>query len=244
MAKATPKKHNHRADPISKIPKQDKQTTEDKAPPKRSHLYTDETPDTTLHGAGFKDADAARRTIALVSKRSLTYQWQAINTMYNRARHHPSKTEDIQAAQTVLHTWLEDTYPRQRRERRAFRPLLSKKTVEAFLPLLRLEQVRGGGGGVDTTFAEMYVGLGPRRRLANTLVDEGRPGEADWDRAREDALAGLVPEGGGGGDDDEEKEEEEGLWGEDGRPSGSHLGLIAWAWSPVSEYKLLRLIRG
>jgi hypothetical protein len=51
--------------------------------PKDSHLYTDDNPETTLHGTGFKDSDAAKHTIKLVSKRSLTYQFQTINTMYD-----------------------------------------------------------------------------------------------------------------------------------------------------------------
>jgi hypothetical protein len=49
---------------------------------KDSHLYTDDNPETTLHGTGFKDTEAAKHTIELVSKRSLTYQFQTINTMY------------------------------------------------------------------------------------------------------------------------------------------------------------------
>lgn len=50
--------------------------------PKDSHLYTDDNPETTLHGTGFKDSETAKHTIDLVNKRSLTYQFQTINTMY------------------------------------------------------------------------------------------------------------------------------------------------------------------
>ncbi|ROW08271.1 hypothetical protein VMCG_03154 [Cytospora schulzeri] len=184
MAKTKSKKQNNRADPISKKVKEAKESKEAKDQPKRSHLYTDETPETAIQGAGFKDAETAKKTISLVSKRSLTYQWQTINTMYNRAKHHPKKTKDIEAAQAVFQTWLKETYPKEKREQRSFKPL-SKKTVEAFLPLL--EQTEG----IDTTFADMYVNLEARKRLANTLVDEKEPGEPDWDRTRTDALAKL-----------------------------------------------------
>lgn len=206
----------------------------------------------------------------MVSKRSLIYQWQTINTMYNRAKQHPRKTKGIEAAQAVFEAWLKETYPQKKREQRAFKPLLSKKTVEALLPLL-LE--RAGEDGIDTNFAEMYVNLGPRKRLANTLVDDGEPEGPDWDRARTDALSGLVAEGEeeGATDVDEKADQDEDgngdgdrdgdrdgngngngngngdggkkLWGEDGRPSRDHLSLIAWAWSPVSESKLLKTIR-
>lgn len=235
MAKATSRKQNNRADPISKKAKEAKEAKETKNQPRRSHLYTDETPETAIQGAGFKDAETAKKTISLVSKRSLTYQWQTINTMYSRAKHHPNKTKDIEAAQAVFQGWLRETYPRQKREQRAFKPL-SKKTVEAFLPLLERAD------GIDTAFAQMYVNLEARKRLANTLVDEKEPGEPDWDRTRTDALARLVPEE-KDGDHDGQVADDNKLWGEDGRPTEDHLRLIAWAWSPASEYKLLKSIK-
>jgi hypothetical protein len=156
-------------------------------------------------------------------------QRQAIHTMYNRAKHHPKRTDDIKAAQAVFEKWLSETYPQAKKEQREFKPVLAKKTVEAALPLLKQAK------GVDTTFADIYVELETRKRLANTLVDESQPGEADWDRARTTALNELVPEG---DDIGEEK-----LWGEDGKPSTYHLSLIAWAWTPTTEYKLLKALR-
>lgn len=192
--------------------------------PKDSHLYTDDNPSTTLHGTGFKDADAAEKTIALVSQRSLTYQFQTINTMYNRAKHHPHHTVDIDKAIAVFQTWLKKTYPAAKQAQRDFKPVLSKKIVQALLE--RLEQTKG----VNTEFARFYVELEPRKRLANTLVDPEKPEEEDWDVRRGRALEKLVPEG-------TEPDEEE-LWDEDGGPSDKHLKLVAWAWSPVSERKL------
>lgn len=68
MAKATSKKQNSRANPLSKSGKE----ARDSKDPKQSHLYTDDNPETTLKGTGFKDVETANKTIALVSKRSLT----------------------------------------------------------------------------------------------------------------------------------------------------------------------------
>lgn len=154
------------------------------------------------------------------------YQWQTINTMYNRAKHHPKKTKDMEAAIGVFSKWLNETYKEQKAAQRVFKPL-PKKTMELFLPDLKAAK------GVDTTFADMYVRLEPRKKLANVLVDDKAPGEADWDRTRVDALSKLVP--------DEANDVDAGeLWSEDGVPSRYHLSLIAWAWSPLSEYKLLK----
>lgn len=72
MAKAKSKKQNNRADPISKKskgkPKPEGKAeveVEDVKPakdPKDSHLYTDDNPETTLQGTGFKDAATADKT--------------------------------------------------------------------------------------------------------------------------------------------------------------------------------------
>lgn len=146
--------------------------------------------------------------------------------MYNRAKHHPKKTADMDGAIAVFEKWLKETYKEQKAAQRVFKPL-PKKTVELFLPELH------EATGVDTTFADMYVKLEPRKRLANVLVDDTKPGEPDWDQTRLDALSKLVPDG-------EEGVDEDALWEKDGVPSQYYLSLIAWAWSPLSEYKLLK----
>lgn len=225
---AKPKKAAAQSKATNPIAKKEK-AAKDKDP-KPSHLYTDDNPATTLHGTGFKDAQTAHHTIELVSKRSLTYQYQAINTMYNRAKSHPHKTEDIEAAIDVFKTWVKETYPKQKADMRSFKPLLSKKTVDLFLDQLKAAK------GVDTEFAEVYVGLEARKRLANTLVDETKPGESDWERTRYDHLCKLVPENG-------EKTDDADLWDGSGKPSKYHLDLISWAWSPLSERKLLGTVK-
>lgn len=71
MAKATSKKQNNRADPLSKKGKEAKTEKEEKAKspdkkkekdPKQSYLYTDDNRETTLKGTGFKDAETANKT--------------------------------------------------------------------------------------------------------------------------------------------------------------------------------------
>lgn len=72
--KAMPKKQNNRADPISNKGKEAKPVEEKETKPgkekdpKASHLYTDDNPETTLTGTGFKDAATATNT----SKSQLT----------------------------------------------------------------------------------------------------------------------------------------------------------------------------
>lgn len=99
----------------------------------------------------------------------------------------------------------------------------------------------------NSTFAEIYTTLPKGKKLGNVLVDESQPGEADWEIRRYQALDRIVPEG---MEEEKEKEKEEEekekgrswkelLWDEEGKVSEWHLSMIAWAWSPVSERKLV-----
>lgn len=49
----------------------------------KSKLYADDHPTLSLKGTGFKDAQTANKTIRLIEKRSLKYQYDVVNTMYN-----------------------------------------------------------------------------------------------------------------------------------------------------------------
>ena len=86
--------------------------------PKDSHLYTDDNPSTTIHGTGFKDEATAHKTLDLIKNRSLTYQFQTVNTMFYRAKHHPSMkkgisggagTKGMEEAMAIFREWLDVT---------------------------------------------------------------------------------------------------------------------------------------
>ncbi|KAK3703166.1 hypothetical protein LTR37_014643 [Vermiconidia calcicola] len=211
--------------------------------PKASHLYTDDNPSTTIQGTGFKDKAAALRTLELIERRSLIYQFQTINTMYNRAKHHPAMkkaveggagTADMREAMAVFKDWLDVTYPAERDALRAggFKPLLSKKCVERLLPRID-ESKRVSKEGKK--FAKVYCGLSKGKKLGNVLVDDSKPAEPDWERKRYEVLDELVPK---------DKEEDADawklseLWTDDRKVADQHLQLIAWAWSPVAESKI------
>ena len=61
----------------------------------KAQLYNDLHPDKSLKNTGFKDHNTAIKTIKMISKRSLRYQFDVINTMYNRAKYHPHINEDM-----------------------------------------------------------------------------------------------------------------------------------------------------
>jgi hypothetical protein len=271
MPKATrAKASSSRKDPLSKPSKEEESTSKSKSEPqpseetsdndntkpapkrssrkdtgKDSHLYTDDNPATTLHGTGFKDAATANNTLELISKRSLTYQFQTINTLFHRARNHPSvkkaKTSDgapagINEALEIFKTWLDETYPAAKAALRAagFKPLLSKTLVEKHLENITTAKGSGAINAEAADFASLYVSLPKNRRLGNVLLDDDKPGEADWEIRRYEALNKLVPEG----DEDGKGWAEDRLWDGKGGLSAEHLTLVAWGWSPVGERSL------
>lgn len=194
---------------------------------KDSHLYTDDNPATTLHGTGFANEAKALHTIELVSKRSLTYQFQTINTMYHRAKHHPSSNDNIKAAIKIFEQWLTVTYPARKREEPQ-RKLLAKDVIEKCLPLLRAKVSED-----DILWAEKYIKLERGKRLANTLMDDSKPGEADMEVIRQQVLKDLVGTGKG-------KAYKEELWLSDGSLQPKHARCLAYAINCCSIPELMR----
>lgn len=195
-----------------------------------SHLYTDDNPTTTLHGTGFKDAEAAHRTIKLVAKRSLTYQFQTINTMLHRAKHHPHKTSAMTQAISILEDWTKDY--KARKEALLTFKLLPKTVVDKYLALAESyneDQCNLDSADlINTEFATMYISLGPKKRLANTLVDPKKPEEDDWEVRRYRVLCELTRS-------QEYKHTSGDLWQKDKNPTVEHLRLLMWAYSPAAK---------
>jgi hypothetical protein len=75
------------------------------------NLYTDDNPEFTVKGVGFKDPQTARKTIEIARKtfpRDKVAQMRIIHAMYYRAKYHPNKTENIKKAMKILKDWLDD----------------------------------------------------------------------------------------------------------------------------------------
>ena len=155
----------------------------------KSHLYTDDNPATTLHGTGFKDAATAKRTVHLVSCRSLTYQMQTINTMLCRARGHPHPTAGMRDAIEVFRQWMDD-YPDRRAAVLRYK-LSTRDQVETALKLAE-ERNEDDPEAIDTSWAERYIALAKGKRLANTLMLADRPDGDDLDSYRQKRLDELA----------------------------------------------------
>jgi len=80
------------------------------------HLYSDDHPETTVSGTGFKDSETAYRTIELVKQKPRNRQVWTINAMYYRAKHHPNQTASMRDAMDIFQMWL-DEYKKENRDK-------------------------------------------------------------------------------------------------------------------------------
>jgi len=69
-------------------------------------LYSDDHPETSTKGTGFKDKQKALDTLKIIKNRDLNYQKLIVITMYNRAKYHPHQTKDMREAMKVYFDWL------------------------------------------------------------------------------------------------------------------------------------------
>jgi hypothetical protein len=93
-----------------------------------SKLYADVHPELSTKGTGFKDEKIALNTIKIISSRSLKYQFDVVNTMYNRAKYHPNQTPDMLKAMIVFKHWL-DKYSKKKEVENKYKDFLSLDVI-------------------------------------------------------------------------------------------------------------------
>lgn len=113
----------------------------------KSKLYSDDHPNISLKGTGFKNATIANNTIKLIKNRSLKYQFDVINTMYNRAKYHPNQTIEMKDAMKIFKKWLLD-----------YKNKKTKEPKYKFLPLetvIKYEKL-AKEYGINNSFIDVY----------------------------------------------------------------------------------------
>lgn len=152
----------------------------------KAKLYNDLHPDKSLKNTGFKDPNTANYTIKIISKRSLRYQFDVINTMYNRAKYHPHITDDMKKAMVVFKKWLKN-YPKLKALEDKKYPWLSLKTIAKYEKIAEMygvsEVARGlkKGTRTDEGFLAMYKKVGGKaNKLQYLPVKKNKPKSQDY----------------------------------------------------------------
>ena len=152
----------------------------------KKHLYNDFHPEKSLKNTGFKDAQSAEKTIKLVSKRSLRYQFDVINTMYNRAKFHPHKTKNMEDAMNIFKIWLEK-YPKLKTQEDSKYPWLLLGIISKYEKIANIYGVSKVARGIekgtktDKGFLEMYKEVdGKSHKLQYIPVKLNKPDSQDY----------------------------------------------------------------
>jgi hypothetical protein len=97
----------------------------------KSKLYADDHPELSTKGTGFKDENTALDTIKIIYSRCLKYQFDVVNTMYNRAKYHPNQTPDMRKAMVVFKLWL-DKYGKKKDIENKYKDFLSLDVIASY----------------------------------------------------------------------------------------------------------------
>jgi hypothetical protein len=152
----------------------------------KSTLYDDFHPDKSLKDTGFKDSKTAYKTIDLISKRSLKYQFDVINTMYNRAKYHPHKTVHMENAMKIFSKWLKE-YPKWRKIEDKNYPWISLDIINKYEKIAEIYNVSHVARGIkkgtktDKGFLQMYKEVkGHSNKLQYIPIKLGKPNGQDY----------------------------------------------------------------
>ena len=153
---------------------------------KKPDLYNDLHPEKSLKNTGFKNIDIALKTINLVSKRSLKYQFDVINTMYNRAKYHPNKTKHMEEAMKIFKKWL-SKYPKLKNKEDKKYKFLSLPQIKKYEKIAKIYGVCKIARGVekskktDKGFLQIYKEVnGKMNKLQYIPVKLNKPEGQDY----------------------------------------------------------------
>lgn len=162
----------------------------------KGQLFSNDNPDTTVPNTGFKDKLTAENTIIDMKDRDIIYQFQVINTMYNRGiqvlkkTKNKEKKKNINAAISVFKIWL-DNYKKNNRGKTENLPYLKLNTINKLEFLAEyfnisrkardLEKPSLSDKGFLTIFREVN---GNPAKLRNYPIKQSVKNGQTWDKHR------------------------------------------------------------
>jgi hypothetical protein len=152
----------------------------------KSSLYENLHPNKSLKNTGYKNKNIALKTIKLIKKRSLKYQFDVINTMYNRAKHHPYKNKDMENAMKIFNKWLKNYNKLKKIEEKKY-PWISLDKINKYEKIAEIYNVSKVARGIikgtktDEGFLKMYKNVnGKSYKLQYIPVKKNKKNGQDY----------------------------------------------------------------
>ena len=189
-------------------------------------LFADYHPKTSVKGYGFKDAEAAKKTLKLLKGKDLKYQKSVVSTMLGRAKTHPHQTDKMRDAIKIFEYWLKG------QKGGTSYPYLSRAIINKYMPLAEeygISRVARGLEKPKTTdkgFLQVYRRNSDASKLADIPVRKDKPDGANWEKTRINRIKAKMGQ---------MKRMKIPYFREDGKPTKMHCILIMWAYSPYAS---------
>jgi hypothetical protein len=204
-------------------------TTKGSNKKQRGQLFTDDNPETTIHGYGFNTPSRVKHTLSDLAMRDIGYQFQVVNTMLQRGRqvlwrtHNPVKKKQIQAGLRLYEDWIAD-YHRQDRyaaENHPYLPLLVIRRYQALADEYRIRRHE------YMPFLQEYSRAKTPAEMRLISINRGA-NSISVDKYRNALIFKIIGR-------NRDTATREWLYGKDGLPSARHLRLIMLGYSPVAN---------
>ena len=206
-------------------------------------LYTDNNPETTIKGLGFKNKEKAEYTIKKIKNKSMNYQFQVINTMYYREKHHPHINKDMKEAMKIFKKWL-DNYKKKNKKGGSKYKFLNFKIIKEYLKLAEYYKISKVARGLekpktsDVGFLTIYKKYKNNPEKLNDIpIKQNKPDGSKWSKTRINRINAKLGQ---------IKKMKLKLYNTEGKlkgfPTKMHVILIMWAYTP-DEKKIKELIK-
>jgi len=153
-------------------------------------LYSDNHPKLSLKGTGFKNIEIAKKTLKLIEKRSLKYQYDVINTMYNRAKYHPHLTQDMKDAMYIFKNWLKSY--NQLKENEPNYKFLSIEIIKKYEKLAKEFGIKLNNK-TDEEFYKVYKKVKYPYKLQYIPIKKNKPYGQDYYSYRNTLIKSKLP---------------------------------------------------
>jgi hypothetical protein len=158
-------------------------------------LFGNNHPETTVHGYGFDTSKHAHDTLDDLKNRDITYQFQVVNTMCERAKEVVKRTKDaekqknINASIKLFVAWLKD-YKAKKRGIRENHVYMSPNMINKMERLAEFYNISRKARGLekpttsDEGFLKVYRRIKNIAQLRTMSVKASNPNGETWDKHR------------------------------------------------------------